>query len=402
MSAPLVMLAAGGTGGHMFPAEALAAALLERGVRLAVITDRRGGAFAETLGGIERHQVRSGGIAGRGLVGRLNSMRELTLGVIQARALVHRLAPQLVVGFGGYASAPTVLAASFAPCRTLIHEQNAVLGRANRMLASRVDRIATSFEEVRQIPPKAASRIVRTGMPLRPAFIAARAVDYPRHDGSSDRTAEFNLLVLGGSQGARVFSDILPDAVATMSRPARRALRICQQCRPEDVERVRAAYAALGVQAELAAFFTDIPNRLAAAHLVIARSGASTVAEITGVGRPAILVPYPFATDDHQSANAAALDRSGGAWMIPQGDLKPERLAAQLEMLWRTPETLMAAAAQSRAAGQPDATAKLAALVCAMLDTDQNGSRQGRKGQTNGNGQKNQKGQKNQNGRKAA
>lgn len=376
MSAPLVVLAAGGTGGHMFPAEALAAALLESDVRLAVITDCRGSAFGGTLGGLDRYQVRSGGIAGRGLAGRLISMRELALGIIQARALVHRLSPRLVVGFGGYASAPTMLAASFAPCRTLIHEQNAVLGRANRLLATRVDRIATSFAEVRQIPSKAAGKIVHTGMPLRPAFIAARKREYPRHD----RLTGFNLLVLGGSQGARVFSDLVPDAVAIMSRTARRALRICQQCRPEDIERVRAAYAALGVQAELAAFFADIPDRLAAAHLVIARSGASTVAEVTGVGRPSILVPYPFATDDHQSANAAALDRSGGAWMIPQSGLKPERLAAQLEMLWRAPETLTAAAAQARAAGQPDATAKLAALVCTMLDASENRSQKGQRG----------------------
>jgi UDP-N-acetylglucosamine--N-acetylmuramyl-(pentapeptide) pyrophosphoryl-undecaprenol N-acetylglucosamine transferase len=383
MSAPLVVLAAGGTGGHVFPAEALATALLESNIRLAVITDRRGGGFGETLGGLDRYEVRSGGIAGRGLAARLLSMRELTFGVIQARALIHRLSPRLAVGFGGYPSVPTMLAASFASCRTLIHEQNAVLGRANRLLAPRVDRIATSFPEVRQIPLKAAGKIVRTGMPLRPAFIAARAVDYPRHD----RSAEFNLLVLGGSQGARVFSDLVPEAVADMSRAARRALRICQQCRPEDVERVRAAYAALGVQAELAAFFANVPDRLAAAHLVIARSGASTVAEITGVGRPSILVPYPFATDDHQSANAAALDRCGGAWMIPQSELKPERLAAQLEMVWRSPETLAAAAAQARAVGQPDATEKLAALVRAMLDASENGS---------------QKGQKAQRGRKAA
>jgi UDP-N-acetylglucosamine--N-acetylmuramyl-(pentapeptide) pyrophosphoryl-undecaprenol N-acetylglucosamine transferase len=393
MSAPLVVLAAGGTGGHMFPAEALAAALLERSIRLAVITDRRGRGFGETLGGLDRYEIRSGGIAGRGLAGRLISMRELAFGVIQARALVRRLAPRLVAGFGGYASAPTMLAASFAPCRTLIHEQNAVLGRANRLLAARVDRIATSFAEVRQIPPKAAGKIVHTGMPLRPAFIAARAVDYPRHDHSRDSATEFNLLVLGGSQGARVFSDVVPDAVATMSSAARRALRICQQCRPEDVERVRAAYATLGIQAELAAFFDDIPERLAVADLVIARSGASTVAEITGVGRPSILVPYPFATDDHQTANAAALDRSGGAWMIRQGDLKPERLAAQLEMVWRAPEVLAAAAAQARAAGQPDATEKLAALVCAMLDASENGSEGGQKGQG---------GQKGERGRKAA
>jgi UDP-N-acetylglucosamine--N-acetylmuramyl-(pentapeptide) pyrophosphoryl-undecaprenol N-acetylglucosamine transferase len=369
MSAPLVILAAGGTGGHMFPAEALAAALQERGVRLALLTDSRGGEFGGALGGIERYQIRSAGIAGQGLAARLVSMRELALGVIQARALLNRLSPRLAVGFGGYASVPAMLAASFAPSRTLIHEQNAVLGRANRLLAPRVDRIATSFDEVRQITPRAAAKVVRTGMPVRPAFIAARAVPYPHHE----QPMEFKVLVLGGSQGARVFSDVIPAAVGMMSRTTRRALRICQQCRPEDVERVRAAYAALGVQADLAAFFADVPDRLAAAHLVIARSGASTVAELTAVGRPSILVPYPFATDDHQSVNAAELDRRGGAWMIPQGDLEPERLAAQLELLWRSPETLAAAAAQARSAGQPDATAKLAELVFAMLDANDTG-----------------------------
>jgi UDP-N-acetylglucosamine--N-acetylmuramyl-(pentapeptide) pyrophosphoryl-undecaprenol N-acetylglucosamine transferase len=369
MSAPLVILAAGGTGGHMFPAEALAAALQERGVRLALLTDARGGAFGGTLGSIEHYQIRSAGIAGQGLAARLVSIRELAFGVIQARALLRRLSPRLAVGFGGYASVPAMLAASFAPCRTLIHEQNAVLGRANRLLASRVDRIATSFAEVRQIASKAAAKVVRTGMPLRPAFIVARAVPYPRHE----RATEFRVLILGGSQGARVFSDVVPAAVGMMSRSTRRVLRICQQCRPEDVERVRAAYAAIGVEADLAAFFADVPDRLAAAHLVVARSGASTVAELTGVGRPSILVPYPFATDDHQSMNAAELDRQGGAWMIPQRDLEPERLAAQLESLWRSPEMLAAAAAQARAAGEPDATAKLAELVCAMLDANHAG-----------------------------
>ncbi len=376
MSAPLVILATGGTGGHMFPAEALASALREHEIRLAVVTDRRGGAFTGSLGSIERYPIRSAGLAGKGLVGRLVSIRELALGVLEARALLQRLMPRLVVGFGGYASAPTVLAASFMRCRTLIHEQNAVLGRANRLLASRVERIATSFAEVRQVPANATAKIVRTGMPLRPAFIAARAIAYPRHDPSE----EFNLLVLGGSQGARVFSDCMPDAVALLSATARRALRICQQCRPEDIERVRAAYAALEVQADLATFFSDIPDRLAAADLIIARSGASTVAEITGVGRPSVLVPYPFATDDHQSANAAALADTGAAWMIPQGDLSPERLARRLETLWQAPETLAAAAVQARDAGQPDATARLAALVCTMLGADETGRRNGENG----------------------
>lgn len=376
MSAPLVILATGGTGGHMFPAEALASALLERGVRLAVITDRRGEAFAGALASVERHQIRSGGIAGKGLVGRLVSIRELALGLFEARALLQRLAPRVVVGFGGYASAPTVLAASLARCRTLIHEQNAVLGRANRLLANRVDRIATSFPDVRQVPAKAAGKVIRTGMPLRPAFIAARAIDYPRHTLSS----RFNLLVLGGSQGARVFSDCVPAAIALLPSPAREALRISQQCRPEDVERVRAAYAVLGVQADLATFFADIPDRLAAAHLVVARSGASTVAEITGVGRPSILVPYPFATDDHQSANAAALADVSAAWMISQSALTPEGLAARLERVWQAPETLAAAAAQARAAGQPDATARLSALVGTMLGADETGSQNGENG----------------------
>ncbi len=378
MTAPLVVLAAGGTGGHMFPAEALAAALQARDVRLALITDRRGDAFGGALAGLERYHVRSGGIAGRGLSGRLLSMRELAFGVIEARVLMRRLAPRLAVGFGGYASAPTMVAASFAPCRTLIHEQNAILGRANRLLASRVDRIATSFAFVRRIPAKAAGKTVHTGMPIRPAFLAARERDYPTHDPSTG----FNVFVLGGSQGARVFSDVIPDAVALLAPTVRNVLRIRQQCRPEDLDRVRAAYRAIGVEAELATFFADVPERLAAAHLVIARSGASTVAEVTGVGRPSILVPYPFATDDHQTANACELDRLGGAWMIPQGEIQAARLAAQLEALWRSPETLAAAAGRARAAGQADATEKLAELVCAMLTAESSGSASETQGET--------------------
>lgn len=374
MSAPLVVLTAGGTGGHVFPAEALAAALREQQVRLALVTDRRGGAFGGALGTLETFQVRAGGVAGKGMLGRLASARELAFGLLQARTLLRRMQPRLVVGFGGYAAVPTVLAAGFARCRTLIHEQNAVLGRANRLLAARVDRIATAFPSPGRMPAASSGKVVHTGMPVRPAVAAARDHAYPV---PSAEKAAFRILVLGGSQGARVFSDVVPAAVRSLLAPVRQVLRISQQCRPEDLERVRAAYADMGIAAELAPFFADMPERLAAAHLVIARAGASTVAELTAVGRPSILVPYPFAIDDHQTANARVIAEAGAACMVPQSDLSAQGLADLLHSLWREPDTLRTMAARAEALGRPDATARLVAVVVDMLGSNGAGGSNG-------------------------
>ena len=371
---PLVVLAAGGTGGHIFPAEALAAALAARGARTVLFTDRRGGSFGGALAGVEVCRIRAGGIAGLGITARLRSIVDLALGFVQALLRLRRLAPDAVVGFGGYASLPTVLAACWLGCPSLVHEQNAVLGRANRLLAGRVDRIATAFEKLARLPAAAAAKLVRTGMPVRPAFVGLERQAYqaPVADGSA------RLLVLGGSQGARVLSTLVPEAIGLLPPDLRRRLAISQQCRPEDLDAVRAAYAELAVAADLATFFDNVPSRLAAAHLVIARAGASTVAELQAIGRPAILIPYPYATDDHQAANAQALASAGAAVALTEAELTAERLAQELEALLSAPDALAALAATCRAIGIPDAGDRLADLVMDTARHPRPGSGAGR------------------------
>ncbi len=363
MNTPFIVLAAGGTGGHVFPAEALASTLLERGWRLALVTDRRGQAYGGTLGRLETFRIAAGGIAGRGLAAKVKSTLELGLGLIQARGLLAKAAPDAVIGFGGYAALPTMAAATFLGLRTAIHEQNAVLGRANRLLASRVDRIATSYAAVAHLDDSLRPKVVHTGMPVRPAVAARRETPYPDLDG----TGPIRLLVLGGSQGARVLSEVVPAALARLPEDLRSRVEVSQQCRPEDLERVRAAYAGTGIAATLDSFFADVPERMAACHLAIARSGASTVAELTALGRPAILVPYPHAIDDHQTANARAVDEAGGAWLMPQPSFTADALAARVQSLFTQPGTLARAAGCARAAGRPDAAALLADLAAALV-----------------------------------
>ncbi len=370
---PLIVLATGGTGGHVFPAEALAAELSDRGYRLALVTDRRGGAYRGTLGNLATHRIRAGGIAGKSLLNRLKSILELGIGTLQARALLRRLKPAVVVGFGGYASLPTMIAASFLKLPTVIHEQNAILGRANRLLASRAKRIATSFDTVDGIPAEARGAVTHTGMPVRPTVTAVRDRPYP----ALDPQTRFEILILGGSQGAQALSDVVPEAVRRLPENLRDRLHIVQQCRPEDMHRVRKAYAGITKNVELAAFFDDVPERLARAHILIGRAGASTVAEVTAVGRPSILVPYPHAIDDHQSANAHAIDATGASWLMPQDSFTPETLAGRLESLIAMPRTLEKAAAFARSAGRPDAAKQLAETVVGILPAGGNGKERG-------------------------
>jgi UDP-N-acetylglucosamine--N-acetylmuramyl-(pentapeptide) pyrophosphoryl-undecaprenol N-acetylglucosamine transferase len=355
----LVVLAAGGTGGHMFPAEALARELSARQCGVALITDRRGSGFGGALPDVETHRIRAGQITGRGLIARIKGLALLALGTVEARALLRRLRPAAAVGFGGYASVPAMLAARGARIPSVIHEQNAVLGRANRLLAPRAGRIATSFASVAAIGEAAGGKIVLTGNPVRPE-IAALA-DTPFRPAEAD--GPFRILVLGGSQGATVFSRVVPPAIAALPAGLRARLEISQQCRPEDLDEVRRAYDGLGVTVELAAFFDDVAARLAAAHLVICRAGASTVAEVTAAGRGAILVPYPRATDDHQTANARAVEDAGGGWLMPEAGFTSAALAVRLESLLRQPDGVGEAAAKARALGVPDAASRLAELV---------------------------------------
>jgi UDP-N-acetylglucosamine--N-acetylmuramyl-(pentapeptide) pyrophosphoryl-undecaprenol N-acetylglucosamine transferase len=363
---PLIVLAAGGTGGHMFPAEALAEELLAQGMRLALITDRRGGAFEGANQAVETHRVHAAAVAGRGSFRRAWSLVQLARGTIEAKSLLNHLRPRAVVGFGGYASLPTMLAACWSGIPTLIHEQNAVLGRANRLLARRVDRVATSFERTRGVAAKVRTKTVRVGMPVRSPFAAVRSRPFPGMEGNQS----LNLLVLGGSQGARVFARVVPQAVERLAEVWRLRLKVCQQCRPEDAEEVRATYARIGVEAELSTFFRDVPERMAAAHLLVARAGASTVGEVMIAGRPAILVPYPHAADDHQTANALAVEAAGAGWIFPQPKFTPDALAERLESLFAYPEVLQAAAAKALQASIPDATARLATLAATLASSE--------------------------------
>lgn len=359
MAGPIV-IAAGGTGGHLFPAEATARALMLRGRQVALFTDTRGGAYADRFAGAEVVQVRSGTPSGRGPLGRIAVLGEIAAGVIGARGHLKRLRPAVVAGFGGYPSLPTMLAATRLGLPTLIHEQNAVLGRVNRLIAGRASRIALSLQPTRGVAQNSLVDLV--GNPVRPAILPVRDRGYlpPSSDG------RLRLLVTGGSQGARVFGELVPAAVALLPEDLRARLDIVQQCRAEDLEAARAAYAALGLAPHLAPFIDDMPEQLAAAHLCLMRSGASTVAELAVAGRPAILVPYPHATDDHQTANAEALAGIGAAEIAPQSSLTPQRLGELLARLFRDPDRLARMAAAARSAGRPDAAEQLADLIEAM------------------------------------
>ena len=363
---PLVILAAGGTGGHVFPAEALAEELTGRGCRLALITDRRGVAFKGALEGIEIHRIRAGGIAGKSFRARLQNGPELAIGTWQARGLLKRLKPKAVIGFGGYASVPTMLAASFGGYQTAIHEQNAVLGRANRLLASRVDRIATSYVNSKGLPAEAAAKVKHTGMPVRASIAAVGGRPYP----ALTADGVVSLLVIGGSQGAHVFSRVVPDALGRLDEGLRSRVRVSQQCRPEDLEQTRDRYQKLGIDADLKIFFHDLPKRLAGAHLLIGRAGASTVAETLAAGRPSILVPYPFAIDDHQTRNAHAIEESGAGWLMLEESFTRSNLAARLDSLLGLPAILEKAADCAKAAGTHDASERLADMVCTLLPSN--------------------------------
>jgi UDP-N-acetylglucosamine--N-acetylmuramyl-(pentapeptide) pyrophosphoryl-undecaprenol N-acetylglucosamine transferase len=354
-----IVIAAGGTGGHFFPAEALAAELLARGHRVALMTDARsGGLKSPVFNGLERFVIRGAGIAGRGVLRAAAAVVALAAGTLQARTILSRLEPSVVVGFGGYPCVAPVLATRLMRHRpaVVLHEQNAVLGRANRMLCRRsAVTLATSFEGTTLIA--AGVRQVVTGNPVRRALAALSGLGYAPPDGA------IRLLVVGGSLGARVLSDVVPDALCRLPAELRTRLHVTQQCRTEDIDRVRAIYDGTGITADLAAFFPDMAALLSAAHLVIARAGASTVAELTVAGRPSVLVPLPGAIDDHQSANAAALAKAGGAWLMPQPGFTAANLSALLETILPDAAVLVHAAQAAAGHGHTDAAARLADLV---------------------------------------
>jgi UDP-N-acetylglucosamine--N-acetylmuramyl-(pentapeptide) pyrophosphoryl-undecaprenol N-acetylglucosamine transferase len=356
---PLVVLAAGGTGGHLFPAEALAVALDRRGVAIDLATDERAALYGGTFPARQTHIIPSATVRGRDPLSLMRTGLRLARGTARALSLFAVLRPAAVIGFGGYPTIPPLLAAAWRRIPTLIHEQNGVMGRANRFLSTRVTAIATSFPGVLDATPALAAKATHTGNPVRPAVVDAAKTPYV----APTRPGPLNLLVFGGSQGARIMADIVPPAVELLPLALRVHLRLTQQARPEDIERVRATYARLGVPAEIAPFFPDLPARIAQSHLVVCRSGASTVAELAAIGRPAILVPLPHALDQDQLANARVLEKAGGAVRIDQAAFTPDKLASEIARIAVEPEQLAIMAQRARATGALDAADRLADLV---------------------------------------
>jgi UDP-N-acetylglucosamine--N-acetylmuramyl-(pentapeptide) pyrophosphoryl-undecaprenol N-acetylglucosamine transferase len=354
-----ILLAAGGTAGHLFPAEALAAALARRGITVELATDARAAPFAQNFPAKRLHVIPSATLRGRDPLNIARTAASLGWGTLQSWMLLRQIRPRAVVGFGGYPTIPPVMAAVLANIPTLIHEQNGVMGRANRLLAPRVRAIATGFPGVVKEDSALAKKTTITGDPIRQAVIDAAALPYPE----LDPLGPLRLLVFGGSQGARIMADIVPPALERLDPRTRSRLIIMQQARDEDFERVRSAYAALGLQAEVASFFKDLPARIAASHLVVSRSGASTVAEVAAIGRPAIFVPLPHALDQDQLANARVLANAGAAVLLPQAEFTPERLASEIAKLAEAPDRLVDMVAKARSIGRLDAADRLAELV---------------------------------------
>ena len=361
-----VLLAAGGTGGHLFPAEALARVLERRNVRVELVTDERALAYAGSFPAAAVHAVRAATPTGGSPVAKARALVMLALGTLQARQLIGRLQPSVVVGFGGYPTVPPMLAGSLAHFPVILHEQNAVMGRANAFLARRATAIATGFAALGKASAAVMAKATHTGNPVRPAVLAASRVPYP-----TMADGKLRLLVTGGSQGARVMGDVVPLAVARLPKPLRDRLVVVQQARGEDEARVRAAYAEAGVQAEVAPFFVDLPARIAAAHLVIGRAGASTVSELAVIGRPSLLVPFPHALDQDQAANARVLERTGAALVVAQSSFDPAWLAAELTRIMADAVGILAPqAAMAHSVGLPDAAERLADMVMRVAGLD--------------------------------
>ena len=354
-----VMLAAGGTGGHLFPAYALAEELQRRGIAVDLITDMRGDRYGSGFPARNVYQVPAATLASRSPVAAATTAIALASGTKAAHKILGRVKPGAVIGFGGYPTLPPLVAAKLRGIATAVHEQNAVLGRANKMLAKRVSAIAASFENTKYLDGDLIRKSQVTGNPVRQSVIAAAAMPFVAPS-SGDVV---KLLIFGGSQGARYFSDTVPPALAQLPDDIKRRLHVTQQARDEDLERVRNAFATSGIRAKVEPFFADLPLRMASSHLIIGRAGASTVAELTVIGRPAILVPLPHALDNDQLNNAQRLADVGGAWCIEQKDLSASRLASELQRLIAAPERLAHVAAGAKKAGRPDAVNRLADFV---------------------------------------
>jgi len=354
-----IVLAAGGTGGHMFPALALSEELIERGHKVTLITDKRGLNYRKLFEGVKVYEVNGATFAGKGLLGKIAAIPKIIGSIFEAKSLLKMLKPGAVIGFGGYPSFPTIRAARSLKIPTCLHEQNAVLGKVNRMMAKSVDAVALSFEDTQKANWDKYNFVAVTGNPVRKEVVDIGDLYYPTL--GDDRI--FRILVIGGSQGAKIFSEVVPQAISTLPRASQRRLQVTQQCREEDIEAVRELYADTKIAVELTTFIDDLPNCMRWSHLVIGRAGASTIAELTTAGRPAILVPYPHATDDHQTANARELVANGGAWLYQNNQFNAKELAKTLQRMARHPNEVWLAAEESRKIGKPYATKDLADIV---------------------------------------
>lgn len=361
--APLILLCAGGTGGHMFPARALAEELLARGFRVSLACDTRGLKYFDGMGQVDIH-VLSSGTYKPGLMGKIGFMLPLLKGYAQAFMLVRKLKPSIAVGFGGYPSAPPLWAAQHSHVRTVLHEQNAILGLANILLVGRARTLALSWEKTQGIKAKYLKKIEVTGNPVRAEIAALSSQPYPIVG------SKVNVLVVGGSQGAAVFSDVVPKAFASLPEPLRQSLKIVHQARPDKLDEVKEFYAAHGIDAEVQVFFSDMPERLKATHFLITRSGASTVAELTTAGRPALYVPYPWNRDNQQVFNASAVVDVGGGWMIEEKNLTVEALTEALVPILGNPDLLKNAGEAAKTIGHPQAAKLMADVVLQQLPQD--------------------------------
>lgn len=354
-----ILISAGGTGGHLFPAQALAQELGRRNRKAFVVTDKRGMRWQDNFPEAPMYQTMSGTTEQSGLLGRVMALLLLAIGALQTLMLILRYRPSIAIGFGGYPSLPGMFGAIASGTKTCLHEQNRVVGRANKLIAPRMKAIALTFPEPKGLGKRELARATLTGNPVRDAVIAMRAKPYPDIGDQS----ELNILVFGGSQGATIFSKVVPEAMANLPEELKSSVKLTQQCREEDLDEVRKAYDHSGLQVELATFFSDLPERMAEAHLVISRSGASTVCELMVIGRPAILVPLKGALDGDQAANAKYLEEAGAARMFTETEFTVEALNDQLVGILSDPQALIEAAAIAHNLGRPDAVTALADLV---------------------------------------
>ncbi|XSG82910.1 MAG: undecaprenyldiphospho-muramoylpentapeptide beta-N-acetylglucosaminyltransferase [Methyloligella sp. ZOD6] len=367
MSDQPFLLAAGGTGGHLFPAAALAEELKSRGYAVELATDLRAEKYDTDFPARKIHRLPAATMRSRNPLSLLMTFATLGTGYLGGLAMLRRVKPRAVIGFGGYPTLPPVIAARTLGIPTAVHEQNAVMGRANRLLSKLTTKVALTVSPTKKMSAAAVAKSTVTGTPVRAAVLAFR--DRPYEPPSKD--GRLLLLIFGGSQGAHFFSEVFPAALPLLPDSMRRRLTVVQQTREEDLETTRIAYEQAGIAAHLAPFFKDLPERIANAHLVCSRSGASTVAEMMAIGRPAIFVPLPHALDNDQLENATRLAEKGGGWCFPQSELTPERLARELETLFDAPDRLAAAAEKAKEAGTVDAVTRLADFAEALAAENQ-------------------------------